>query len=170
VKDLDSPKPQFSRHDNFSFQPSSPPLVRRSQDRHVEFVDSSDLGKPLEIDSLSSRVRFDRFPSTDSTPKPVKSRSPVKVSVERKSHQLPRTSDLETDEEIVEKLRSFLENESSEEEDVPVAEHRNHPGSQISPEIDIAARLSAFKKRTEALLDNARRTVGSTRDIIENDD
>jgi hypothetical protein len=73
---------------------------------------------------------------------------------------------LETDEQIVERLRTTLEFEPSEEEE-EAAEDRPQP--QIPAEDDIAARLSAFKRRTEFLLDNARRTVGSARGSVDQD-
>jgi hypothetical protein len=142
-------------------------------DPHICFVEVpspmplSDFGavpkprKRAEVDVVRSHVSFDEIPS----------RIPQSnFTVAPKPRKRLTVSDLESDQEVVERIRDFLQNEPSDDDDECPKPSPTVLQSHIPAEDSIAVQLAAFRKRTESLLQNAGKSVPSMHNPIEEQD
>jgi hypothetical protein len=118
--------------------------VFETPETRVKFSDSLKPGRREEVDGMHQQFSFGEIHSHttqhhfDGSPR-LRKRLTV--------------SELETDEEVVERIRNFLQDEPSDDEDDATQPPRWASRSAASPEDGIAPRLSSFQKRTESLLE-----------------
>jgi hypothetical protein len=122
----------------------------------------SDPRKRSEVRALQTRGTFEELRAAPPKPVPV-TYTLTGLGIPRQRRERLVVGHLQSDEAMVERIRDFLPNEPwDDEEDV---REKPHFGSLFATprEDDIAARLSAFRKRTESLLSDSRRKAASMR-------
>jgi hypothetical protein len=174
VRDLEYREPEIGNYEEPALRFSPPSPVRE----RVRFTDALRPGKRSEVPSrvsspplTSSRRVLDEVGSPPTRTSPI-ARSPPRGSViGRRPLGILSVSQLQSDAQVVERLQDLLRKEElhDEEEDKPQRPQKSAqvPRFQGRLDDDIAARLAEFKKKTEALMERARRTVASVLDPAE---